>query len=276
MPPPRDSQALWDQRIERARVLAETYPFAAQVLAFYQEVAAFQKSLLSGFQPASGNGKERGGDLPFQDCLDLAFLLPRFPSFLSLVGRVGTPVLAQAAEKLAGEEPGHWEELLSACWKTGGSAAEGAEEAHLFFSRAFLQPCAEELARRRATQLPRFGSSTCPICGGKPQVGVLREEGHGAKRSLVCSLCLTEWDYRRVICPACGEDEFAKLSAYTASQFDHMRVEACETCKTYINTVDLTKNGLAIPIVDELAAIPLSLWAQENGYTKLQRNLLGL
>jgi FdhE protein len=276
MPPQRNNQAHWEKRIERARVLAETYPFAAQVLAFYREIAAFQKSLLSSLKPVSGNGKERDADLPFGDCLDLVPILPSFPVFLKLIERVGTPVLAQAATKLAREEPGRWEGLLLACWKTGGKVVEGTEETHLFFARAFLQPCAEELARRRAIELPRFGSSTCPICGGRPQVGVLREEGHGAKRSLVCSLCLTEWDYRRVICPACGEDEFEKLSAYTASQFEHMRVEACETCKTYINTVDLTKNGLAIPEVDELAAIPLSLWAQEKGYTKLQRNLLGL
>lgn len=58
--------------------------------------------------------------------------------------------------------------------------------------------------------------------------------------------------------------------------FPHVRVEACETCKTYINTVDLTKNGLAIPEVDELACLPLSLWANENGYVKLQPNLLGI
>ncbi len=276
MPAQRNSQARWDQRIDRARVLAETYSFAAQILAFYQEIAAFQKSLLSSFKSAAGNGKEPGAQLPFSDGLDLDPLAPRFTSFLALMARVGTPVLAQAATELAREEPGDWQELLAACWKSGGSAAEGAEDAHLFFARAFLQPYAEDLARRRAIELPRFGSSTCSICSGKPQVGVLREEGHGAKRSLVCSFCLTEWDYRRVICPACGEEEFEKLSAYTASQFDHMRVEACETCKTYINTVDLTKNGLAIPEVDELAAIPLSLWAQENGYTKLQRNLLGL
>ena len=44
----------------------------------------------------------------------------------------------------------------------------------------------------------------------------------------------------------------------------------------YIKTVDLTKYGLAIPVVDELATIPLNLWAQENGYTKLQLNLLGM
>jgi len=66
------------------------------------------------------------------------------------------------------------------------------------------------------------------------------------------------------------------LPVYTASQFEHVRVEACDSCKSYIKTIDLTKNGYAVPIVDELATIPLTLWAQERGYSKLQPNLLGL
>jgi formate dehydrogenase maturation protein FdhE len=36
----------------------------------------------------------------------------------------------------------------------------------------------------------------------------------------------------------------------------------------YIKTIDLTKNDRAVSVVDELMAIPLSLWAAENGYTK--------
>ncbi len=55
-----------------------------------------------------------------------------------------------------------------------------------------------------------------------------------------------------------------------------MRVEACDTCRYYIKTIDLTKDGRAVPVVDELAAIPLSLWAAEHEYTKLSANLLGL
>ncbi len=53
-------------------------------------------------------------------------------------------------------------------------------------------------------------------------------------------------------------------------------MDACETCKTYIKAVDLTKNGLAVPVVDELASVPLTLWAQEHGYTKLQPNLMAV
>jgi FdhE protein len=63
---------------------------------------------------------------------------------------------------------------------------------------------------------------------------------------------------------------------YSATQFDHVRVEACDTCRRYIKTVDLTKNGHAVPVVDELATMPLNLWAQEHGYLKLQANLLGI
>jgi formate dehydrogenase maturation protein FdhE len=55
-----------------------------------------------------------------------------------------------------------------------------------------------------------------------------------------------------------------------------VRVEACDTCRQYIKTIDLTKNGRAVPVVDKLAAIPLSLWAAENGYVKVSTNLLGL
>ncbi len=51
--------------------------------------------------------------------------------------------------------------------------------------------------------------------------------------------------------------------------------QACDTCKFYLRTVDLTKDGHAIPLVDDLAAIPLSLWAHERGYARLQPNLLG-
>jgi len=92
---------------------------------------------------------------------------------------------------------------------------------------------------------------------------------------MLCSFCLQEWDFRRIYCAACGEEDEKKLPVYVAEQFPHVRVEACETCKNFIKTIDLTKNGHAIPIVDELASIPLTLWAAEKGYTKLQGNLLG-
>jgi formate dehydrogenase maturation protein FdhE len=74
---------------------------------------------------------------------------------------------------------------------------------------------------------------------------------------------------RTAVCPACGEESVDKLPVYVAEELSHIRVEACET-------IDLTKDGRAVPVVDELAAIPLSLWAAENRYKKLSTNLLGI
>jgi hypothetical protein len=40
--------------------------------------------------------------------------------------------------------------------------------------------------------------------------------------------------------------------------------------------VDLTIEGRAIPLVDEVALAVLDVWAAEHGYTKIARNLMGL
>ena len=79
-----------------------------------------------------------------------------------------------------------------------------------------------------------------------------------------------------MVCPGCGEESVDKLPVYTATEFTYVRVEACESCHAYIKSVDLTRNGLAVPVVDELATTPLNIWAEENGYTKLQLNLFGV
>ena len=90
----------------------------------------------------------------------------------------------------------------------------------------------------------------------------------------MCSFCSGEWEFRRIVCAGCGEEQEGKLPVYIADEFNHVRVECCDSCRTYLKTVDLTKNGLGDPMVDEIAALPLDLWAQQQGYTKLQTNLM--
>ena len=41
------------------------------------------------------------------------------------------------------------------------------------------------------------------------------------------------------------------LAAYTAEEFAHVRVEACDSCRHYIKTVDLTKDGRAVPVYND-------------------------
>lgn len=150
----------------------------------------------------------------------------------------------------------------------------------MFVVEAIVQPLAELLATSgsRAAVPAVAGSndqqSRCPFCGGLPLVGVLREEGHGARRALLCGLCLTEWPYARVVCPSCGERRFEALPVYTAEQVAAARVEGCDSCRMYLKTIDASKDGLAVPLVDDLATVTLDLWAREQGYTRLRPNVL--
>ena len=104
---------------------------------------------------------------------------------------------------------------------------------------------------------------------------MLRPEGDGGKRHLACSLCLTEWEFRRIICPVCEEVDPFKLPRYSAEDPIAVRVDACDTCKSYLKSFDMTVDGLMVPEVDEIATVPLDLWAAEHGYHKFQLNLLG-
>jgi len=275
------TRSKWDQRIQRADELAAAHPFAAEVLQFYRHIAGFQKALyayLESSRMEAGYGRESNhqaaGSLP--EHLNLPLLLPRFSEFLATVEKVAPPPLAQPAARLKAQGSNQWEALLESHWQSAPSFQPTSEHTEGLLAWMFLQPYAEYLADRSELAPRNQTLSVCPFCSGKPVVGVLRPEGDGAKRSLICSMCSTEWNYGRIVCPACGEQTVEKLAIYTASQFPEVRVEACDTCRYYIKTVDLTKNGRAVPVVDELATIPLNLWAQEHQYTKLQPNLLGI
>jgi len=66
-----------------------------------------------------------------------------------------------------------------------------------------------------------------------------------------------------------------EVSPTLPSTFPHLRVDACATCERYVIEVDLGRDPLAVPEVDELAAIPLDLYAGERGLSKITPNLMG-
>jgi len=273
----RAAGSKWDQRIERARALAAAHPAAAEGLRFYERIAGFQRSLYADVAAALGNGIEARPPGSLREELDLGLLLPAFPGFLALVEAAAPAPLSRSTAELGAGGAARWQDVLVELWRTGADGPLELTPAEALVSWTFLQPYAEFLADH-SEPLAEAGSTPdcCPRCSGRPQVGVLRPLGDGGKRSLVCALCATEWDFRRIVCPACGEESVDKLPVYVAEELGHVRVEACDTCRHYIKTIDLTKDGRAVPVVDELAAIPLSLWAEEHGYAKVQTNLLGL
>ena len=243
----------YDRRVARVRELAIQFPQSANVLDFYRRIALLQKSVFEGLAARADT--------------DVRTVLRHLPALIDIVKMHGPVRLAEhAVADLGGQIVAFWD---------AGTKTAGIETEPLFFARALLQPYAEWLAARGAPQ-PQTQEAACPFCGSKPVAGVLRGEGEGAKRSLICSLCATEWQYRRIVCPNCGEQNKVHLPVYTAAKIDYVRVEACDECKTYIKSIDLTKNGHAVPAVDELATVALNIWADDHGYAKLETNLLGM
>ena len=294
-------ETVWQQRIRRAETLAAQHPFAGQILTFYIHLARFQQDLYrrldqlsAGVAPAVFQEKERtsrplparrdaGASNPSPSnpspsnpgSPELAELLANFPAFLAVVQKQAPIRLAQIADHLGQAPSDSWTDLLNNAWSVQDPTQHPSDPTE-FLALAFLQPCAEFIRTRVPLQLEGYTHSLCPFCSRKPALAVLRPLGDGARRNLICGFCLCEWEFRRIVCPNCDEQDHAKLPVYTADEFPYIRVECCDTCHTYIKSIDLSKNGLAHPLVDELASVPLDLWAQERGYAKLHPNLLGM
>jgi FdhE protein len=265
----------YDQRLERAASLANTQPSAVEILNFYSAIAQFQKSLYSHIAGDSSVQAALATEWPLREKFDIAVVLPHFRAFLHIVERNAPARLAKAAAAQAQQPAEAWITQLTGYWKTAGVAHEATNAFTQFFPRAFLEPYAEFLAQRFPKPNLLVTATLCPLCRSRPYLGVLRPEGDSGKRFLICSFCNQEWEFRRILCPTCGETAEPKLPVYVPEQFPHLRVEACDTCKNYLRTVDLTKNGHAVSIVDDIAALSLSLWAHEHNYTRPQPNLLG-
>jgi FdhE protein len=274
----------WDDRIARARALADETTPAAELLGFYAALADYQRSLLERW---GGDTISSPDTAPLLDSFDPECVVGAVRDLVSWLPGVAPARLREAALAMRDITAGEWRALLDWYRSRPNGHADELSEMTVFVLESVLQPLAEHLAVARQEPAPASagrvtaslparasGGPRCPTCGGSPGVGVLREEGHGARRALVCGLCLTEWDYLRVVCVGCGEQRFESLPVYTAEQFPHVRIEACDTCRTYLKTIDLTKDGRAVPVVDDIASISLDLWAQDRGYTRLRASLV--
>jgi FdhE protein len=150
-----------------------------------------------------------------------------------------------------------------------------------YLARASASPLLEEF-RSRIPPAPDSARDErhCPACGGLPQLAYVEISGEAlvaAPRRLLCSRCAQSWIYPRLVCAGCGSEDAARLPIYADSErFAGLRIDACETCRRYLVTVDLPKDPAAVPVVDELAAVPLDLYARERGFQKITPNLMAV
>ena len=285
----------WVSHRQRAEVLRERHPFAAEILTVYV-------GLLDVW--------EDGWDLAREDRPEprqlAGWAAERvLPRVVKATEATGPEPLATAAREVL--EAGRLDEPLAA-WLAGGELPP----VERYLARATLwaplvalgadagAACADDASPR--------GDRRCPSCGGPPQLSFRSEVEDplvSGRRHLACARCGQTWSYSASTCPSCGETASSRRTVYAeqragpvvgrdsadrdsadrgnddhradgdAPTFPHLRIDACASCERYLIDVDLGRDPRAVPEVDELAALPLDLYATEHGLSKITPNLMG-
>jgi len=254
----------WADRRRRTRQLLERHAFADQILRLYSALLDVQ---------------ERAFLAALRDRPEPATLAPYVARHVT-AGVVEATALAGPPALAATLRDGVEEAAavgMIAAWLAG----ERQPPVDEYLARAATAPVLEALGPvARAACRRSDGDSGCPRCGGPPQVSCLPEAGESlvsAPRVLLCGRCAESWVHPRMTCAGCGEQTTARLPIFAdAEQFPQLRADACETCRRYLITVDVRKDPEAVPIVDELVALPLDLYAQERGFAKILPNLMAI
>jgi formate dehydrogenase maturation protein FdhE len=176
-----------------------------------------------------------------------------------------------------------------------------------YLARASLGPVLEALGTEAAAScIGTRDLRHCPVCGGPPQLSYFAIPGEdlaAGGRFLLCARCHASWGYARMTCPGCGEESSSRLPIFSeegttsgergsvvrglqgklpqqsavdhVAVFPHIRIEACDSCRHYLLSIDLAADSAAVPEVDEMSALPLDLYARERGFSKITPNLMG-
>jgi FdhE protein len=209
---------------------------------------------------------------------------PAAPDLVSYVVRVALPPVMDATMSAGTEvlreavllrfHDGDLAAIVEA-WLAGGE--QSPTDAYL--ARAATSPVLEALPEAGASlRADAADERRCPACDGLPQLAIFGETGESLvtpQRRLMCSRCATEWTYPRMTCVSCRETEGSKMPILSDDTLPHLRLDACDTCRSYLISVDTRREPGAVPLVDEIAALPLDLAAAERGYTKIARNVMG-
>lgn len=264
MEQPQTTRSPWPERRRRAEQLRDRHPFAAEVLTLYLALLDVQEP---AFEAARGLAPEAVAGLARE-------LLPRV---LDATVAAGPALLSEAA--VGRFHSADLDDLIGRWLRGSGNDEQSLVDRYL--ARAACAPVLEAMEPDALAVLcpGERDARHCPRCGGAPQVAFFALSGEDlvtGPRHLVCARCGGDWVFPRMVCAGCGEETGARLPVYSETeQFPHLRIDACETCRRYLLAVDLRRDAAAVPVVDELAALPLDLYAGERGLTKVVPNLMG-
>jgi formate dehydrogenase maturation protein FdhE len=284
----------WTLRRHRAAELAQRWSFAAELLTFYAVLLDVQEAVWARARvdtPKRAELISYVGEHALRHIIDVTT-------------EKGPAKLASLAAIVFHE----FDFVQQAQSWLGNDALEPVAR---YLVRASVGPVLEAIGCASAgVSDGAYDERHCPSCGGLPQLSYFATSAEDLvtpQRFLECERCATSWAYPRMTCAACGEtktdflpifgeqgtlpaelagrvirkhgsqtdENQTQASAEATPRFRHVRIDACRSCSRYLLTVDLGRDAHAVPVVDELAAVPLDLYAKEQGMTKIVPNLMG-
>jgi Protein involved in formate dehydrogenase formation len=269
--------APWAASRRRAEALRERHGFASEVLELYLALLpVWEESWVAAREDVPA-------DLP-------AWAAERAcPRVVAATAEAGPKPLVESLLSAPVDDSGAVEQLLAA-WLRG----EDLVPVERYLARATLHGplAAVDAAAACADDPSPRGGRRCPDCGGLPQLSLRTDTGDNlvnGSRQLQCARCAQTWPYSSTACASCGEAQGGRRTVYAEQRpgpqvgrgdsgdtmFPHLRFETCQSCRRYLIDVDLGRDPRAVPEVDELAALPLDLYAAERGLTKITPNLMG-
>ncbi|MEN6622304.1 MAG: formate dehydrogenase accessory protein FdhE [Smithella sp.] len=222
------------------------------------------------------------GGLPLIDFAGGNFDLTRpreyFNSLVTIAERK-MPDEAKSVVAIIKSEQFDWEKMIKASFnrvedetlaesiKNIEDAEENLDLIDLFVEES-LRPELEFIAEKYGKIVSQHGwmEGYCPICGKEPKIGEIRR-GEDGKRYLFCHQCGYKWNFRRIKCPFCGNEEQHSLAYFAVEGEERYHVDVCNKCRRYIKTVELPKAEEEINLdVEDIATLHLDMLAYEEGY----------
>ncbi len=124
---------------------------------------------------------------------------------------------------------------------------------------------------KRDGRVPEEGR--CSLCNARP---ALLSISSGGLHRQYCSFCGTKERSDVVGCPVCHNKDAALLNAFVVRKEKGFTIRACDSCKSYLKTVDEKMLGRMTPDLADLMSLPLDVMVQEKGYKRPCPNPVGM
>jgi FdhE protein len=285
----------YEQTVSQISELKEKRDDLKAIVECYEDIFKAQNETADSLQPLLTGldftaCKEKHADgRPFLNSENITIQWDLFDSLAERICTITKP-LAKSDEsgienfsKLLAENTETWHKIvLGSVLEDSSPLKELAQNVDInydtliFISIQTLTPFIEKYAQKLREYIDSnvWLKGSCPVCGGEPLMGRLEEES--GKRYLQCYLCRTNWEFARLECPFCDNNDQKKLHYFFDEDNKHRRVELCDQCKSYLKVIDTREVGDRISlVVENLATLPLDIVAKREGFTRDTNRLFG-